>query len=110
MPVFVDENEIQWRDFPDRRATDLISAINTDAHAGLSLGVAEYTATEYGALQRHDDQECVYCVSGQGFIRIGEQEYGIHPGCAFYIGRGVIHATKRNGPAPVKVIYVHAPD
>jgi mannose-6-phosphate isomerase-like protein (cupin superfamily) len=29
---------------------------------------------------------------------------------AFYIGRGVAHATRRTGPEPVKVVYVHAPD
>ena len=110
MQLVVDENSVRWEKYPDRRSVDLISTVNTPAHGGLSLGVAEYTASEYGALQRHDDQEAVYCVSGYGVIRIGDEEHEIYPGLAVYIGRNVAHATRRTGPEPVKVVYVHAPD
>lgn len=110
MAVIVDENAAAWEQHADRRSADLISAANTPAHAGLSLGVAEYTASEFGELQRHPDQEAVYCVSGQGVIRVGEEEFAIFPGRAVYIGRNVAHATRRTGPEPVKVVYVHAPD
>ena len=110
MAVTADENTTRWDCHPDRRSTDLISADNTPAHRGLSLGVAEYTAEQYGELQRHDDQEAVYCVSGQGIIRVGDDEYEILPGRAFFIGRGVAHATRRTSAEPVKVVYVHAPD
>jgi len=108
--LVVDENDVDWQQHPDRRSADLISAANSPAHAGLSLGVAVYTASEYGALQRHDDQEAVYCVSGRGLIRVGDEEHEIYPGLAVYVGRGVAHATRRTGPEPVQVVYVHAPD
>ncbi len=110
MKIVVDENELTWQQHPDRRSTDLISEANTPAHAGLSIGVAEYTSTEFGALQRHGDQEVVYCVSGRGFIRVGDAEYDIFPGRAVYVGRNVAHATRRTSVEPVKVVYVHAPD
>ncbi|MGI6206634.1 MAG: cupin domain-containing protein [Anaerolineae bacterium] len=110
MKIVVDENELTWQQHPDRRSTDLIRPGDTPAHAGLSLGVAEYTSTEYGELQRHGDQEAVYCVSGRGIIRVGDEEYEIFPGRAVYVGKGVPHATRRTGPEPVKVVYVHAPD
>lgn len=110
MQVYVDENNLKWEQHSDRRSVDLISPAATPAHGGLSLGVAAYTATEFGPLQRHDDQEAVYCLSGRGVIRVGEEEHEIYPGRAFYVGRGVAHATRRTGPEPVKVVYVHAPD
>lgn len=109
MKVIVDENEVDWQQHPDRRSTDLIAAGVTPAYGGLSLGVAEYTATAYGELQRHDDQEAVYCVAGHGLIRVGDEEFEIYPGRAVYVGRGVPHATRRTGPENVKVVYVHAP-
>jgi len=108
--IVVDENDFVWQEHADRRSTDLVSAANTPAHAGLCLGVAEYTSDEYGPWQRHGDQEVVYCVSGRGFIRVGEQEFDLYPGRAVYIGREVAHATRRSGQEPVKVVYVHAPD
>ncbi|MGQ9553350.1 MAG: cupin domain-containing protein [Anaerolineae bacterium] len=110
MQLVVDENNAKWEKYPDRRSADLISAANTPAHGGLLLGVAEYTASEYGALQRHDDQEAVYCISGRGVIRVGDEEYEVYPGLAVYIGRNVAHATRCIGQEPVKVVYVHAPD
>ncbi len=110
MNIIVDENTVTWQEHADRRSTDLIAPGVTPAHAGLSLGVAEYTALEYGDLQRHPDQEVVYCVSGKGMIRVGEEEHQIFPGRAIYVGREVAHATRRTGSDPVKVVYVHAPD
>jgi len=107
--VAIGENEVQWDELPDRRSAELIVPGLTPAFAGLSLGVAVYHAEEFGELQRHDDQEALYCVSGVGVIRIGDDEYEIRPGCAFYVGRGVAHATRRTGPEFVKVVYVHAP-
>ncbi len=110
MKIVVDENDLTWQQHSDRRSTDLISEANTPAHAGLSVGVAEYTSTDYGPLQRHGDQEVVYCVSGRGFIRVGDEEHEIYPGLAVYVGRNVAHATRRTSAEPVKVVYVHAPD
>jgi len=107
--VAIGENEVQWDELPDRKSADLIAPGLTPAHGGLSLGVAVYHAEDFGELQRHDDQEAVYCVAGQGVIRIGDEEYDIRPGCAFYVGRGVPHATRRTGTENVKVVYVHAP-
>ena len=66
MSVTIDENAAAWEQLADRRSADLITSASTAAHAGLSLGVAEYTASEFGELQRHPDQEAVYCVSGRG--------------------------------------------
>ena len=109
MKVAVGENDVQWEEHPDRRSADLIAAGFTPAYAGLSLGVAIYHASEYGELQRHDDQEAVYCLAGRGTIRIGDEEHDIYPGRAFYVSRGVPHATRRTGPEYVKVVYVHAP-
>lgn len=109
MVIFIDENESRWEQHADRRSVDLIVPGVTPARAGLSLGVAVWTEPEFGPLQSHDDQEAVYCVSGKGVIRIGEEEYDIYPGLAFYIGKGVPHSTRRTGPEGVKIVYVHAP-
>ena len=96
------EQEGSKSEYPDRWSKDLIAG-----SSGFSIGVAEYSTTEFGALQVHEDQEAVYVVSGVGEIRIGDAVHAIRPGSAALIPPKTEHATRRTGDAPVKVIYAH---
>ena len=91
----------------DRWSKDLVGTASVPTTRGFSLGVAEYPSTEFGERQRHADQEAVYCISGVGEIRIGDTVYPVRPGTAAYVGPGVVHCTRRTGPAPVKLVYAH---
>lgn len=102
-----DEAEGEREEYPDRWSKDLVGGVDLPTTGGFSLGVAEYHVTEFGPPQVHDDQEAVYVVRGQGQMRIGDEVYEVHPGCAVYVPPGVPHATRRTGEEPVKVVYAH---
>ena len=75
--------------------------------AGFCLGVSEYDCGEYPEPGVHEDQEGFYVISGQGMARVGDEEIELKPGTVFLAGKGVPHAIKRTGDAPVKVIWAH---
>ena len=106
--VCVHESDIPKEIHPDRWSKDLLGGPQVPTVGGFSMGVAEYHATEFGELQVHADQEEVYVVSGVGQIRIGEQVLDVKPGSTFRLAPGTKHATRRTGPAPVRVVYSHA--
>jgi len=101
------ERAVRRKTHADRWSKDLVGTDAIPTTGGFSLGVAVYTATEFGERQRHDDQEAVYVVSGVGEILIGDEVMPVRPGSAGYIPPGVVHATRRTGKAPVKVVYTH---
>lgn len=101
------EDDVAREVHPDRWSKDLVGTDAIRTTSGFSLGVAVYTETEFGEHQRHDDQEAVYVVSGAGEILIGDEVHPVRPGSAAYIAPGVVHATRRTGKEPVKVVYAH---
>ena len=101
------ERTVRRKTHADRWSKDLVGTDNVPTTRGFSLGVAVYTAAEFGERQRHNDQEAVYVVSGVGEILIGGRVAPVRPGSAAYIPPGVVHATRRTGKAPVKVVYAH---
>ncbi len=104
----IHESEISRQEFPDRWSKDLIGGPEVLTTGGFSLGVAEYTAPEFGEIQRHDDQEEVYVAGGAGRITIAGREHDAVPGAAFLLPPGTEHATRRTGDEPVRVVYTHS--
>jgi quercetin dioxygenase-like cupin family protein len=102
-----DERAVAKEQHADRWSKDLVGTASVPTTSGFSIGVAEYIQPEFGEPQRHADQEAVYCLSGVGEIRIGDTVYPISPGVAAYVAPGVVHCTRRTGPAPVKLVYAH---
>ncbi len=101
------EDEIEKEVCIDRWSKDLVGTDEIPTTSGFSIGVAVYTEPEFGERQQHDDQEAVYVISGVGEILVGESVFPIKPGSAASIGPRVIHATRRTGDDPVKVVYAH---
>jgi len=101
-PLVVHEDEVPKQEYPDRWSKDLIVGL-----WGFSVGVAEYTETEFGEPQVHEDQEAIYIASGVGELLLGEEVHPIRPGTAAYIPPGTKHAIRRTGPEPVRVVYTH---
>jgi mannose-6-phosphate isomerase-like protein (cupin superfamily) len=101
------EDDVAKSQYADRWSKDLVGTKELPATSGFSIGVAVYTATEFGERQTHADQEAVYVVSGVGEILIGDKVYPVRPGCAASIPPRTVHATRRTGPEPVKVVYAH---
>ena len=101
------EDDVEQEVLPDRRSADLVGTGAIPATSGFSMGIALYTESEFGERQRHADQEAVYVISGVGEILIGEKTYPVRPGSAACIAPGVVHATRRTGDEPVKLVYAH---
>ena len=104
----VHENDIRAEKHPDRRSKDLIGGSSpVKTASGFSIGVAEYFLDDFGPLQVHDDQEAAYIVSGVGEMTGAGETVPLKPGTAVSIPPGAPHATRKTGPAPVKLVYAH---
>ncbi|MGC9319550.1 MAG: cupin domain-containing protein [Armatimonadota bacterium] len=99
--------ECEVSDFDDRRSIDLIGTDAIPTTSGFSVGVAYYTAEEFGELQVHDDQEAVYVISGEGDLRVGDEVVALRPGTAVYVPPGTPHGGRRTADEPVMVVYAH---
>ncbi|MFQ6067487.1 MAG: cupin domain-containing protein, partial [bacterium] len=55
----------------------------------------------------HNDLEEVYFViCGQGKIVVGEEEFPIKEGDAFYVSPGLYHVTYNTGILPLRILWV----
>ena len=104
----VHEDDIRREEHPDRWSRDLIGGSSPVATtSGFSIGVADYFAEEFGAMQVHDDQEAAYIISGEGEMTVSGRIYRLRPGVAVSIPPGAAHATRRTGAEPVRLVYAH---
>ena len=104
---WVDQQNVEPEPFPDRYSMDLIGTEHIPTSSGFSLGVAYYTAKEFGEPQVHEDQEAVYVVSGVGELRMGGELVALKPGVAVSVPPGTPHGGRRTGAEPVMVVYAH---
>ncbi len=93
--------------FADRRSADLIGTDAVPTTSGFNVGVAWYTAAEFGEPQVHDDQEAVYVVSGEGELRLADDVVPLRPGTAVYVPPGTRHGGRRTAEEPVMGVYTH---
>lgn len=100
-------DDVQPTTYEDRRSADLIGTEAIPTTSGFNMGVAWYTAEEFGEPQVHDDQEAVYVVSGEGELRVGDDVVPLRPGTAVYVPPGTAHGGRRTTEEPVVVVYTH---
>ena len=73
----------------------------------LKMGHTTIYATGKTTGHAHDDMEEVYfVVSGEGLMQIGDDEFAIKAGDAFYVPPGEHHTTYNKGNLPLTVIWV----
>jgi len=101
------QNDVEPAFFPDRYSIDLVGGPDIPTTAGFNVGVAFYTAEEFGEPQVHADQEAIYVVSGAGELRVGGEVVPLRPGVAVYVPPGTPHGGRTTGPDPVHVVYAH---
>lgn len=104
---WVDQQNIPPTHFEDRYSVDLIGTDDIPTTSGFNLGVAHYTATEFGEPQVHEDQEAIYVVCGVGEIKVGDEVVALKPGISVYVPPGTSHGSRRTGQEPVMVVYAH---
>jgi mannose-6-phosphate isomerase-like protein (cupin superfamily) len=104
---WVDQESAEAAYYADRYSIDLIGTEEIPTTSGFNVGVAYYTAEEFGEPQVHEDQEAVYVVSGVGEIKVGDEVVALKPGIAVYVPPGTAHGGRRAGAGPVMVVYAH---
>lgn len=106
-PGWTHINDTEATTFSDRRSADLIGTGAIPTTSNFNLGVAWYTAENFGEPQVHDDQEAIYVVSGEGELRLGDDVVSLSPGTAVFVPPGTPHGGRRTTEAPVVVVYTH---
>ena len=104
---WVDQESVEPAYYDDRRSVDLIGTEEIPTTSGFNVGVAYYTAEEFGEPQVHEDQEAIYVVAGVGEIKVGEDIVVLTPGIAVYVPPQTPHGGRRTGDEPVMVVYAH---
>jgi mannose-6-phosphate isomerase-like protein (cupin superfamily) len=57
----------------------------------LSVGVAVWRAGASDEQRPHAEDEVYFCVSGRGWLRVGEEERSVGAGSVLLVGAGVEH-------------------
>ncbi len=101
------QDECTVSQYDDRHSVDLVGTDAVPTTSGFNVGVAWYTAEEFGEPQVHDDQEAIYVISGEGELRVGDEVVTLTPGTAVYVPPGTAHGGRRTAAEPVMVVYAH---
>ncbi len=73
----------------------------------LTMGCTTIYPTGSTTGHAHDDMEEVYfVVSGEGIMKVGEDEFQIKAGDSFYVPPGEYHITYQRGNLPLTVVWV----
>ena len=72
-------------------------------------GISYYSRTEYTPPAVHEDQEGFMVLSGQGWAKIGEEEFFVEQGTAFIAPEGMPHQMKSaDSGEPLTLFWFHA--
>jgi len=76
----------------------------------ITQGIAELTPTppDTFPVHCHVQAETYYVLSGQGVLRIGDQEHALSPGVIAFIPGGAHHTTYATGHEPLRILYSFA--
>jgi mannose-6-phosphate isomerase-like protein (cupin superfamily) len=78
------------------------------ATKGFCIGITFYDKETYNPPGVHDDQEGFYVLAGEGFAKVGDEEFELRPGTAYIAQKGVPHSVqKKPGSKPVKLLWSH---
>lgn len=108
----IKEHEVEGERYeaPYARIIKHLAAPWTLGTSKLWLGVSEIIRGGKSNPHTHDDaEEIFYVVSGNGRIRVGEEEEDIGPGSCVFVAIGNEHQLINNGDETLKIIAVTSP-
>lgn len=102
-------DQVNAAQFADRWSKNLVGTDDIPTKAGFNLGVAEYHTTTFEPqnVQKHDDQEALYILSGEGEVQIGDELHAVKPGTALYVPPHTSHCARSTGDVPLRLVYTH---
>lgn len=112
--VYEDERDYEsWshKGYGAARWKTFISADRTST-SGLVIGVAEIEPGDSGVFTNHyhDLAEAYYFLSGEGIVKIADQDFSVRPGTTTFIPKGAEHAVFNTGSEILKFLYVFPTD
>ena len=76
---------------------------------GYSACLNIFYSEEYQTMGVHEDNEGFYVVSGNGQMKVGDEEYDLSPGCSMLAPAHVPHAIRKVGTKDLEVFLFHFP-
>ena len=105
MAIHVNEGDVMG---PQQVGGKKIIGEENGCVAGFCMGLAYYTEEEYVKPGIHDDQEGFFVLKGEGYAKVGDEEFPLKPGTFFVALKGVPHTIKvARGKGPIKVLWTH---
>lgn len=102
-------DDVAESSFADRWSKNLVGSEDIPTGAGFNLGVAEYHLSTFETenIQKHDDQEALYILEGEGEVMIGDQVHAVKPGSALYVPPHTPHCARKTSAKPLRLVYAH---
>ncbi|MFL2937280.1 MAG: cupin domain-containing protein [Myxococcota bacterium] len=107
--IYKDECPVEIR--PDNanphvRWWTLVSSDRRESDS-LTLGIAEIKPGDASAMRFHwhDPSEIYFVLSGEGIVKIDDEEHPISPGATIFIPGKCWHATRNTGSEPLQLLY-----
>jgi mannose-6-phosphate isomerase-like protein (cupin superfamily) len=104
-----------------RAMGERIAVVDTTRHRGEFFSVLQQTdrsqtavmtiapGADAGPEERHDGDQIVYVVEGEGVVRIEEREHRAGPGALVMIPAGARHHVRNPGRTPLFLVTVYTP-
>jgi len=115
-PYVVHEDEREFESWSHKgygaaRWKTLLSADRTPT-SGLVLGLAEIESGESGVFRshHHDFAEAYYILSGEGVVKIADQDFVVKTGTTTFMPEGAEHAIVNTGPETLRLLYMFPAD
>lgn len=102
-------NESNLKMSTGHRACQILSE-EISGMAGVSTGMSIYFTETYSTPGIHEDHEGFFVVEGDGWVKMGEDEFSVSSGTSFLVPAGTAHAIcKKTGGVDVKIFWFHFP-
>lgn len=102
-------------DYDTNKYVQKIAKSNTYFHTfinkeNLAAGILRLVPGEEDTQEPHESDEIYYIVKGDGFLFVGEKNYAVSEGMAYYVGKNTRHYFHGNTKELVVLYFFGGPD
>lgn len=104
-PVF-DSKDITTTEFEDRWVKFAFGSQGMIKTGALNLGIVEFKPGVQPLAHRHQTEEALYIIQGEGKIMIGSSWFDLKAGSFVHIPQGENHLIKSSKDARLKILFI----